>query len=84
MGPFLMVLALLVVIAIVRCICIVPQACEWIVEILGQYHDTWKAGLHLKIPVISRISKKVSLKEQVADFEPQPVITEDNAESCHW
>ena len=71
---------LLIVIAglLISCICIVPQASAWIVEALGQYHATWEAGLHLKVPVIYRIAKKVSLKEQVADFEPQPVITSDN------
>ena len=78
MGPYLIAVALLAILAIARCICIVPQANEWILEILGQYHSTWKAGLHFKIPIISRVAKKVSLKEQVADFEPQPVITKDN------
>ena len=71
------VIALLVVIAI-RCICIVPQATAWIIEFLGKYCATWDAGLHFKIPVLHRVVKKVSLKEQVADFEPQPVITKDN------
>lgn len=59
-------------------ICIVPQANAWIVERLGKYQDTWEAGLHVKVPFIDRVVKKVSLKEQVADFEPQPVITKDN------
>ena len=63
---------------LVSCICIVPQASAWIVEALGQYHATWEAGLHFRVPIIFRIAKKVSLKEQVADFEPQPVITSDN------
>ena len=50
----------------------------YVVERLGSYSDTWSAGLHIKIPFIERIAKKVSLKEQVADFPPQPVITRDN------
>ena len=68
----------IIVVVVVRCICIVPQASQWIVEILGKYYATWDAGLHLRIPFISRVAKKVSLKEQVADFEPQSVITKDN------
>ncbi|MBQ8970352.1 MAG: SPFH/Band 7/PHB domain protein [Lachnospiraceae bacterium] len=79
MGYVFLVLLLLIVILAVRCICIVPQANAWIVEVLGQYHATWMAGFHLKVPIIYRVVKKVSLKEQVADFEPQPVITKDNA-----
>ena len=73
-----LIIVLLLVIFLVRCICIVPQANAWIVEFLGRYHATWEAGLHLKIPILYRVVKKVSLKEQVADFEPQPVITKDN------
>ena len=57
---------------------IVPQATEYVIERLGKYHTTWGAGLHLKIPVIDRISKRVTLKEQVLDSAPQPVITKDN------
>lgn len=74
----LIVIILFVLILAVRCICIVPQASAWIVEALGKYHETWNAGLHFKVPFIYRVAKKVSLKEQVADFEPQPVITQDN------
>ena len=69
---------LLVVIAIINCIRIVPQANAWVIERLGKYETTWNAGLHLKVPVLEKVVKKVSLKEQVADFEPQPVITKDN------
>ena len=69
---------LIVLIAIINCIRIVPQANAWVIERLGKYHTTWSAGLHLKVPVIEKVVKKVSLKEQVADFEPQPVITKDN------
>ncbi|MBR5741763.1 MAG: SPFH/Band 7/PHB domain protein [Firmicutes bacterium] len=72
------VIIALAVIILLRCIRIVPQASAWIVESFGKYKDTWSAGLHFKVPIIYRIAKKVSLKEQVADFEPQPVITKDN------
>ncbi len=75
---FTVLIILFLVIAAVRCICIVPQASAWIVEALGKYRETWNAGLHFKVPIIYRVAKKVSLKEQVADFEPQPVITKDN------
>ena len=79
LGPILgIIIVLLIVILAIRCICIVPQASAWIVEALGQYRATWGAGLHFKVPIIHRVVKKVSLKEQVADFEPQPVITKDN------
>jgi len=72
------IIALILIIIAIRCIRVVPQASAWIVESLGKYKETWNAGLHFKIPVIYKIVKKVSLKEQVADFEPQPVITKDN------
>lgn len=75
---FLLVVLVLLLILLIRIICIVPQANGWVVECLGQYHSTWEAGLHIKIPFFFKIVKKVSLKEQVADFEPQPVITKDN------
>ena len=75
---FGIIIVLLLIILAIRCICIVPQASAWIVEALGQYKATWGAGLHFKVPIIHRVVKKVSLKEQVADFEPQPVITKDN------
>lgn len=63
---------------IVSNIRIVPQARAYVVERLGAYKSTWQVGLHFKIPVIDKISKKVSLKEMVIDFPPQPVITKDN------
>lgn len=72
------VVALVILAAGIRCICVVPQANAWIVESLGKYKETWNAGLHFKVPVLYRVVKKVSLKEQVADFTPQPVITKDN------
>ena len=69
---------LILLILIVRNIKIVPQAHAYVIERLGAYHATWETGLHLKVPFVDRISKKVSLKEQVVDFPPQPVITRDN------
>ena len=71
-------IALIVIIIIARNIKIVPQAHAFVIERLGAYHQTWNTGLHLKIPFIDRIAKRVSLKEQVVDFPPQPVITRDN------
>ena len=72
------VIILFVLILVVRNIKIVPQAHAFVVERLGAYYATWDTGLHLKVPFIDRISRKVSLKEQVVDFPPQPVITRDN------
>ena len=69
---------LIVLILIVRNIQIVPQAHAFVIERLGAYSTTWDTGLHIKVPFIDRVSKKVSLKEQVVDFPPQPVITRDN------
>lgn len=57
---------------------IVPQARAYVVERLGAYHGTWQVGLHFKVPLIDKVSRKVSLKEKVIDFPPQPVITKDN------
>ena len=76
---FFVILALVfvLVLVIVSNIVIVPQSKVYVIERLGSYSDTWTAGLHVKIPFIERIAKKVSLKEQVADFPPQPVITRD-------
>ena len=72
------IIALIILILIVRNIKIVPQAHAFVIERLGAYHTTWETGLQLKVPFIDRISRKVSLKEQVVDFPPQPVITRDN------
>lgn len=72
------IVILLIIIIVISNIKIVPQAYAYVVERLGAYNATWSTGLHLKIPVIDRIAKKISLKEQVADFPPQPVITKDN------
>lgn len=75
---FLFILLLLVGSIIVSNIKIVPQAHAYVIERLGAYFCTWGTGLHVKIPFIDRVSKAVSLKEQVVDFPPQPVITKDN------
>lgn len=75
---YLLVLALLVLALIITNIKIVPQAHAYIIERFGAYSQTWGVGLHLKIPFIEKVSKRVSLKEHVVDFPPQPVITKDN------
>ena len=72
------ILVVLVLIVIVRNIYIVQQSRAYVVERLGAFHSVWGVGFHLKVPFIERVVKKVSLKEQVADFDPQPVITKDN------
>lgn len=72
---FLFIVLLIIVSANVV---VVPQAKSYVIERLGTYQTTWDAGLHIKIPLIDRIARKVTLKEQVADFQPQPVITQDN------
>ena len=75
----LLILFIAIIISLLlSCIRVVSQADAWIIESLGKYYATWDAGIHFKIPVLFRIAKKVSLKEQVADFQPQPVITKDN------
>lgn len=74
----LAVLIVLVLLVLIRCIRIVQQAQAFVIERLGAYKTTWGVGLHLKVPFIERVAKVVSLKEQVADFPPQPVITKDN------
>ena len=71
-------LVLVIIFILVSCIRIVQQSRAYIIERLGAYHATWNVGLHFKIPFIERVAKVVSLKEQVADFQPQPVITKDN------
>ncbi len=85
MGPamfgtlvFVVILIVFLLAIIVANIKIVPQAHAFVVERLGAFHASWGTGLHVKIPFIDRIAKKVSLKEQVIDFPPQPVITKDN------
>ncbi|MBQ3425954.1 MAG: SPFH/Band 7/PHB domain protein [Clostridia bacterium] len=75
---FLLILLVIVLVVLIANIKIVPQTNAYIIERLGGYHTTWSVGLHIKVPFIDRIAKKVNLKEQVVDFEPQPVITKDN------
>ena len=71
----LLVIALVIIIPNIK---IVPQARAYVIERLGSYHETWQNGLHIKLPFVDRISNKVTLKEMVKDFDPQPVITKDN------
>jgi len=78
MGFLLVVLLLVVIMIFVSCIKIVPQAYAYVVERLGAYQGTWSVGLHVKMPIIDKVAKKINLKEQVVDFAPQPVITKDN------
>ena len=78
-----MIIAIVVVLIIVLALVIagikiVPQASVYVVERLGAYHKTWQTGIHFKWPFIDRVAKVVSMKEQVVDFDPQPVITKDN------
>ncbi len=72
---FLLIIAIIVVIPNIK---IVPQAHEYVIEFLGKYKATWSAGIHFKIPFLERVSKRVTLQEQVLDSPPQPVITKDN------
>ena len=72
------IIAAIVLVFIISCLKVVPQATEFVIERLGKYQKTWEAGLHFLIPVIDRVAKRVTLKEQVLDSPPQPVITKDN------
>ena len=74
----LVVVLILAVAILMSCIKIVPQAHAYVVERLGAYQQTWSVGLHIKVPFIDTVAKRVILKEQVVDFAPQPVITKDN------
>lgn len=74
----LIVLVFIIIILIIQNIRVVPQAHAYVIERLGAYKETWQVGLHIKIPLIDKISNRVSLKERVLDFAPQPVITKDN------
>ncbi len=81
MGPFVTILLIIVAVVLLLVIAnikIVPQAKAFVVERLGAYHTTWNTGLHVKMPIIDSVAKRVSLKEHVVDFPPQPVITKDN------
>ena len=74
--PILLIIALIAV--IIQNIRIVPQATEYVIEFLGKYKTCWGAGIHVKVPVLEKVAKKITLKEQVLDSPPQPVITKDN------
>ena len=76
--PYLIVFLVVVVIVMISCVTVVPQAHAYVVERLGGYQATWDVGIHFKVPFIDRIAKRILLKEQVVDFPPQPVITKDN------
>lgn len=78
--PYVVIAAIVIIllIVVISCIKVVPQSKAYVIERLGMYRSTWQTGLHFKLPIIERISKIVSLKEQVVDFPPQPVITRDN------
>ena len=80
MGPFIFIgiVIFIILVIVVSNVKIVPQANAYVVEKLGAYHATWPTGLHVKMPFLDRIARKVSLKEQVVDFPPQQVITKDN------
>ena len=77
-GWVLLILAVIIILIIIKNFQIVPRSHAYVIERLGAYKTTWSTGLHLKIPFIERVAKRVSLKEQVVDFPPQPVITRDN------
>ncbi len=74
----IMVILVIIVILFASCVKIVPQSYEYVIENLGTYRTTWKAGIHFLVPFFDRVAKRVNLKEQVCDFPPQPVITKDN------
>ena len=74
----IIILVILILAVIVSCIQIVQQSKAYVIERLGAFHSVWGVGMHFKLPFIERVVKKISLKEQVADFDPQPVITKDN------
>ncbi|MBP5198362.1 MAG: SPFH/Band 7/PHB domain protein [Lachnospiraceae bacterium] len=76
--PFVVILIVIILAIVISCIKVVPQAQAFIVERLGAYQSTWSVGLHFKLPIFDRVARRVNLKEQVADFPPQPVITKDN------
>jgi regulator of protease activity HflC (stomatin/prohibitin superfamily) len=75
---FLIIVLVLAIVVVSTCVKIVPQAHAHVIERLGAYKETWSVGIHFKVPFLDRVSRRVNLKEQVADFEPQPVITRDN------
>ncbi len=76
--PVVIALLVIIIVVLVTCIKVVPQANAFVIERLGAYQQTWSVGLHFKLPIFDRVAKRVTLKEQVVDFAPQPVITKDN------
>ncbi len=74
----LIIILIIVLFVLISCVKIVPQAHAYVLERLGGYKETWSVGIHFKMPILDRVARKVSLKEQVVDFEPQAVITKDN------
>ena len=79
MGFIAVIIVLIIILAVLAsCVRIVPQAQALVVERLGAFLETWSVGVHIKLPFLDRVAKRVNLKEQVADFPPQPVITKDN------
>ena len=80
MEPIILLAALVAIILViaVSCLKIVPQAQAYVIERLGAYQGTWSVGFHIKVPFVDKVARRVNLKEQVADFPPQPVITKDN------
>ncbi len=72
------IIAAVIILIVIPCIRIVPQATEYVIEFLGKYKTTWSAGIHFMIPYLERVAKRITLKEQVLDSPPQPVITKDN------
>ena len=77
-GIILLIVLLIAIMVVASCVKIVPQAQAYVVERLGAYQETWGVGMHFKVPIVDKVAKRVLLKEQVADFPPQPVITKDN------
>lgn len=77
-GVILTIIVFVVIVIILSTIKIVPQAHAYVIERLGTYNGTWSVGLHMKAPIIDKVARRVTLKEQVVDFAPQPVITKDN------
>ena len=78
MEIFITIIVIAIIAILLSCIRIVPQATQDVVEFLGKYRTTWDAGIHMKIPILERVAKRITLKEQVIDSPPQPVITKDN------
>ena len=78
--PYLIIgaVALLILIILIKNICIVQQSRAYVIERLGAFSQVWEVGIHFKLPFVERIARRVSLKEQVLDYPPQPVITKDN------